>query len=163
MSYSECGIAPMAAPCARGDTPAHATAARPMMPLQAFLVEDSPVIRENLVAALEEMLPLRVVGTAEDEAGAMRWLGDAANRCDIAIIDIFLRQGSGLGVLRALQHSGAAIDRVVLTNYATADMRRQCVQLGASQVFDKSGEIDALVAHCQALHAAGTGGEAAIE
>ena len=126
-----------------------------MTHLKAFLVEDSPVIRENLVAALEELLPLRVVGTAEDEAGAVRWLGDAANCCDIAIVDIFLRRGSGLGVLRALQQRSAKFDRVVLTNYATEDMRRQCLLLGASHVFDKSGDIDALVAYC--LELAGPG------
>ena len=40
-----------------------------MTQLKAFIVEDSPVIRENLVAALEEMAPIRVVGTAEDEVG----------------------------------------------------------------------------------------------
>ena len=39
----------------------------PMTQLKAFIVEDSPVIRENLVAALEEMAPIDVVGTAEDE------------------------------------------------------------------------------------------------
>ena len=44
--------------------------------LKAFIVEDSAVIRDNLVAALEEMVPLKVVGTAEDEAGALSWLAD---------------------------------------------------------------------------------------
>ena len=117
-----------------------------MSNLLAFVVEDSPVIQENLIAALEELAPVKVVGTAVDQAGALHWLTDAGNRCDIAIIDIFLRQGSGMGVLRAL--STAPFERVVLTNYATADIRRQCLALGASAVFDKSGEIDALVAHC---------------
>jgi DNA-binding NarL/FixJ family response regulator len=114
--------------------------------LLAFVVEDSPVIQENLIAALEELAPVKVVGTAVDQTGALTWLTDAGNRCDIAIIDIFLRQGSGMGVLRAL--AAATFERVVLTNYATADIRRQCLALGASAVFDKSGEIDALVAHC---------------
>jgi len=122
-----------------------------MRPLRAFVVEDSPVIRESLVAALEELVPLQVVGTAEDEAGALRWLADPANGCDVAIIDVFLRHGSGVGLLRALQSSGAGFDRVVLTNYATEDIRRQCRQLGASRVLDKSGEIDELVEHCRAL------------
>ena len=119
-----------------------------MAPLLAFVVEDSPVIQENLIAALEELAPVKVVGTAVDEAGALSWLGDSAHRCDIAIVDVFLRQGSGMGVLRALQAAGVGFERVVLTNYATADIRRQCLALGASAVFDKSGEIDALVEHC---------------
>ena len=44
-----------------------------MTQLKAFIVEDSPVIRENLVAALEEMAPIRVVGNAEDESAAIGW------------------------------------------------------------------------------------------
>jgi DNA-binding NarL/FixJ family response regulator len=106
-----------------------------MSNLLAFVVEDSPVIQENLIAALEEMAPVKVVGTAVDQAGALDWLNDGANRCDIAIIDIFLRQGSGMGVLRALLAADAPFERA----------------LGASAVFDKSGEIDALVEHCVAL------------
>jgi len=109
------------------------------------------VIRDNLVAALEEMVPLKVVGTAEDEAGALSWLSEPAHECDIAIVDIFLRRGTGLNVLRALQHARHATDRVVLTNYATDEIRRHALALGASRVFDKSGEIDALVEHCIAL------------
>ena len=45
---------------------------------------------------------------------------------------------------------------VVLSNYATADMRRKCVELGADAVFDKSNEIDALVAYCQRLSDSGS-------
>ena len=123
--------------------------------LLAFVVEDSPVIQENLIAALEELAPVKVVGTAVDQSGALSWLSDNGNRCDIAIIDIFLRQGSGMGLLRALLANAASFERVVLTNYATADIRRQCLALGATAVFDKSGEIDALVEHCiaRAAHA----------
>jgi DNA-binding NarL/FixJ family response regulator len=119
--------------------------------LKAFIVEDSAVIRDNLVAALEEIVPLTVVGTAEDEAGALQWLADPQHACDIAIVDIFLRRGTGLNVLRALQHNGHRTERVVLTNYATDEIRRHALALGASRVFDKSGEIDALVEHCMAL------------
>lgn len=123
--------------------------------LEAFVVEDSAVIRDSLVAALEDMLPLRVVGTAQDEAGALHWLADPANRCDIAIIDVFLRRGSGVGLLRALQSRRAGFERIVLTNYASDAIRRQCLQLGASRVFDKSGEIDALIDYCGGLCGAG--------
>jgi DNA-binding NarL/FixJ family response regulator len=40
---------------------------------------------------------------------------------------------------------------LVLSNYATPDMRKRCAQLGADAVFDKSNEIDALVDYCLAL------------
>ena len=44
------------------------------MTLKAFLVEDSPVIRENLIESLHEMAPVEVVGTADNEAAALAWL-----------------------------------------------------------------------------------------
>ncbi|HSI49602.1 MAG TPA: response regulator transcription factor [Ideonella sp.] len=128
--------------------------------LKTFIVEDSPVIRRNLAAALEEMVPLKVVGHAEDEPSALQWLKDLPAPCDIIILDLFLRQGSGLNVLRqlgdAVQRQDGARRRpvprcVVLTNYATDEMRRQCLQLGASRVFDKSGEIEDLIDYCLTL------------
>jgi DNA-binding NarL/FixJ family response regulator len=125
-----------------------------MHPLRTFIVEDSPVIRENLVATLEELVPVQVVGFAEDEAGAVRWLREPSNEVQLGIIDIVLKQGSGLGVLKALHGSGRALKLVVLSNYVTPDIRRRCLDLGADQVFDKSGDIDALIGYCEDLAAA---------
>jgi DNA-binding NarL/FixJ family response regulator len=122
-----------------------------MTALRAFLVEDSPIIRENLIAALEELAPVEVVGTAEDERSAVDSLASLAPPCDLVIIDIFLKGGSGLGVLRAASALGRPMKLVVLSNYATADMRRRCAALGASRVFDKSNEIDALIDYCESL------------
>jgi DNA-binding NarL/FixJ family response regulator len=126
-----------------------------MTSLKAFIVEDSPVIRENLVAALEEMAPIEVVGTADDEAGALRWLNE--NCCDLAVVDIFLKSGSGLGVLKAASAKLQPMKLVVLSNYATPDMRRKCLELGADRVFDKSNEIDALILYCCRLADGSTG------
>ena len=40
--------------------------ALPTQPLKTYIVEDSRVIRENLIATLEELVPVEVVGTAEE-------------------------------------------------------------------------------------------------
>ena len=128
-----------------------------MTPLKAFIVEDSAVIRENLVAALEELAPIEVVGTAVDEPGAVSWLRSAGQECDLVIIDIFLKTGSGLGVLRAASALSKPMSLVVLSNYATPDMRRKCIELGASRVFDKSNEIDSLMLYCERLASGDTG------
>ena len=122
--------------------------------LKTFLVEDSPMIRENLIAALEELAPVEVVGTADDERSAVDWLTTVAPTCDLVIIDIFLKGGSGLGVLRAARALGRPMTLIVLSNYATPDMRRKCEALGASRVFDKSNDIDALIEYCEQLAAA---------
>ena len=122
-----------------------------MHPLKTYIVEDSPVIRENLIATLEELVPLVVVGTAEDEATALEWLLQPQQTVDLVIIDIFLKGGSGLGVLRGAGAMSPAAKLVVLSNYATADMRRKCLALGAHRVFDKSTDIDGLISDCDEL------------
>lgn len=131
-----------------------------MHQLKTFIVEDSPLIRDSLIATLEELVPVKVVGTAEDELTAIQWLSKADNPCDLVIVDIFLKSGSGLGVLAAAQGLAKKCQLVVLSNYATPDIRRKCLALGANHVFDKSNEIEALIAYCGRL-AAGESGDIA--
>ena len=127
-----------------------------MQPLKTYLVEDSPVIRESLIATLEELVPVRVVGTADDESTAVQWLTGDGNEAQLVIVDLFLKGGSGMGVLRCAQSLRPRCKMVVLSNYATPDVRRKCLELGADRVFDKSNEIDALIAYCGALAAGDT-------
>ncbi|MBA3057859.1 MAG: response regulator [Gammaproteobacteria bacterium] len=124
-----------------------------MHQLKTYIVEDNPVIRESLIATLEELAPVKVVGTAVDEATAVEWLKQPGNQADLVIVDIFLKAGSGLGVLRAASGLAQRQRLVVLSNYATADIRRKCLELGADRVFDKSNEIDALIEYCVQLPA----------
>ncbi|MDQ6627206.1 MAG: response regulator [Pseudomonadota bacterium] len=125
-----------------------------MSRLRAYVVEDSSVIRDNLTETLEENVPLHVVGTAEDEAAAVAWLHDPAHDCDLVIIDIFLRAGNGLGVLKSLAELGRPIERVVLSNHATPEMRAKCTELGADQVFDKSNQIEEMLSYFNRLASA---------
>ncbi len=122
-----------------------------MRALDAYVVEDNVVVLENLIAALEELAPVHVVGTAADESVAVEWLRPDGERCDLVIIDIFLRSGSGLGVIAAARRKRPDAALVVLSNYATDEMHARCLASGADRVFDKSRDIDQLVAYCIAL------------
>lgn len=127
------------------------------MELRTYIVEDNATIRENLIGTLEELASVQSLGWAESEGDARQWLADHAQEWDLAIVDLFLKQGSGLGVLEAMQQRGTGQRVVVLSNYATDDMRQRCALLGADAVFDKSNEIDALVDYCLALGAGAAG------
>jgi two-component system OmpR family response regulator len=116
--------------------------------LKTYIVEDNPTIRENLIATLEELANVEVAGMTDNENDAKVWLNDSQNAWHLAIVDLFLKQGSGLGVLHACRERSAQQKVVVLSNYATADIRQRCAQLGVDAVFDKSNEIDALLAYC---------------
>jgi len=122
-----------------------------MSRLTVFVVEDSETIRRNLVAALEEMAPVQVVGHAEDADSAIARLAQDPPPCDLAIVDVLLRRGSGVDVLKALQARTTRPRCVVLTNYATKPVREHCLALGADRVFDKSAEVERLLEYCEAL------------
>jgi len=115
--------------------------------LDTFLVEDNILVRAGLIAALEELTPVEIVATAGDERTALKWL--AGHRCDLVLIDIFLKGGSGPGMLSRARKCNKTAEFIVLSNYATPSVRRRCLDLGASKVFDKSDELDWLIAYCR--------------
>ena len=119
------------------------------MRLKTYLVEDNPTIRENLIATLEELVDIDAIGVSDTENEAKLWLQNNPLSWDLAILDLFLKQGSGLGVLAACRDRQPSQKVVVLTNYATTDIRQRCTQFGVDAVFDKSNEIDGLVEFCQ--------------
>ena len=119
--------------------------------LTCFIVEDSPIICKNLIATLEELLSVAVVGTAQDERSALDWMAAQAGPCGLMVIDIFLKSGSGLTVLGRARARWPGAPLVVLSNYATPEVRRRCADLGADRVFDKSSELEELLAYCQTL------------
>jgi DNA-binding NarL/FixJ family response regulator len=125
-----------------------------MSTLRAFIVEDNPTILSNLVSTLEELTDVRVVGSAASEASAVQALQQHAHELDLVIVDIFLSGGTGLGVLETAQAMALPAHRVVLSNFATPELRRRCLALGAAQVYDKSRDLDALLDYCDQLSGA---------
>ena len=73
----------------------------PPVKLRTYIVEDNATIRENLIGTLEELASVEAVGVAETEDEGTNWLSTHIEEWDLAIVDLFLRQGSGLGVLAA--------------------------------------------------------------
>jgi CheY-like chemotaxis protein len=76
------------------------------MTFRAFIVEDNSTVRHNLIDTLEELADVVPAGTAETEHEAKRWL--ASQEWDLAIVDLFLRIGSGLNVVEACRGAQAA-------------------------------------------------------
>jgi DNA-binding NarL/FixJ family response regulator len=118
------------------------------MGIKTILVEDNKAIRDAMVPTLSElggMEVLAVVESAEEVIAAMERLTDC---WELAVVDLFLKQGSGLDVLRAcgLHHHSRVV--VVLSNYATPRMREECRALGADEAFDKSTQLDAFFEFC---------------
>lgn len=133
---------------ATASSPQPIVAAIPAVKMKTFVVEDNVTIRDNLISTLEELVPVEAVGSADTAEEGAAWLtGDS--HWDLAIVDLFLKSGTGLRVLQACKGRASRQKMVVFSNYATREMRLRCVELGADAIFDKSTEIDALLIYCQ--------------
>jgi two-component system OmpR family response regulator len=116
--------------------------------MRVYIVEDNATIRDTLLVTLAEFAPVRTAGYAETEEEGARWLARNDAPWDIAIVDLYLKAGSGLGILEACRYRNPKQKIVVLSNHATAEVRWRCAQLGADAVFDKATEIDNLLRYC---------------
>lgn len=120
------------------------------MVLKAILVDDSAKIRETLVPALEELAGFVVVATAESAKEALAAM-NAHPEWHVMIVDMFLKEGSGLEVLNSSRNRESWKKVIVLTNYATKQIRERSIALGADGVFDKSTELDDFFVFCTSL------------
>ena len=108
-------------------------------PLTVFLVEDSLAIRARLAETIRGIEGAELVGEAGTVGEAIE--GIRSTHPGAVILDLQLEDGSGLEVLRAVRLASPALHVAVLTNYATDQHRRACIDAGAEFFLDKSSEF----------------------
>ena len=109
---------------------------------RVFLVEDSVIIRDRLLQLLGGLHGVEVVGSADNAAEALDGIAQAAP--DVVVLDIKLKAGSGIQVLKRIKQSLPGVKVVMLTNYATSEYRRACLEAGAEYFLDKTNEFESL-------------------
>jgi DNA-binding NarL/FixJ family response regulator len=112
----------------------------PKHPLRVFLVEDVAAVRNLIIESLTENTGLEVAGFAETEESALSWL--CSHPCDVLILDLELRRGNGLGLLKALADLDFPPEtvKIVYSNHVSANIRRLAAQFGAAYFIDKTLE-----------------------
>lgn len=116
------------------------------MQVVAVLVEDNIAFRKHVIPAMKEIANIEVIAFAEDADGAQHLL--AREDCHLVVVDLHLRAGSGLDVLAGIRSANQEQSVFMLTSEATDETRRQCMQAGATAVFDKVSELDPFFARC---------------
>ncbi len=107
--------------------------------MRVYVVDDSPLVRERLVALLSEINGVEVIGTADNAEDGIR--GIAEEKPGVAILDIRMPSGSGISVLEAIKRTPDCPTVVMLTNYPYPQYRKKCIDAGADYFFDKSSEF----------------------
>ena len=111
---------------------------------RVFVVDDALIMRNLVIECVEDAGGLEVAGFAGSEASAVAWLRN--HQCDVVILDLELRQGSGLGVLKSLATFIPALKPMVIvfSNHADEISRRVAMELGAAYFLDKTSDADKL-------------------
>ncbi|MCS4511447.1 response regulator [Xylophilus ampelinus] len=125
------------------------------MALRLYLIEDDEAMRSTLAELLSGHLDIEVVGYGDNELSVTHWLSSHDSGWDLAIVDLQLRTGSGIGALQWCATRMPHQKVVVLSGMATDEARARCLALGADGVFDKATEMDAFVAFCCNLKVGG--------
>lgn len=131
-----------------------------MPPLQhrtrVFVVDDAQMVRGLIIECLKEVPGLEIAGVAGSEDTALAWLRN--NSCEVLILDLELRRGTGLGLLKALAsvESSPKLVKIVYSNHADESSRQAAIQLGATHVLDKTLDIDNLRLLLQGIATSGT-------
>ena len=111
--------------------------------VRVLLVEDSNVIAGRITELIGRLPHMDLIGSVDTEAEALRQLTLATP--DVLILDLHLRAGSGFGVLRSLERTGAPRPKIiVLTGFDLPQYRREAEMLGVDAFLNKSRDYHRL-------------------
>ena len=94
-----------------------------------FLIDDHPLVRDSLTMLIDQQDDMQVCGEAEDQASALKGLAQAAP--EIAIVDLSLKEGSGLDLIKHLKAKLPALQVIVLSMHDEKLYAERCIRAGA--------------------------------
>src|SRR5687767_12908554 len=92
-----------------------------------FIVDDSPVVRDRLVAMISELPEVEVVGQADIAFEAINSIRRL--RPLVVVLDISMPGGSGMYVLESIKKEQPNPLVIMLTNFASDQYRQKCLRL----------------------------------
>ena len=120
------------------------------MPIKVFLVEDMKRLQEVIEDLLEMLGDFELVGSATTEAEANLWLEEHPGEWDLAIIDLVLEQGTGMGVIAHTTPRPPHAKVIVFSDYVTPGIHKHCLSLGADAAIPKA-DFSSFMQFCSGL------------
>ncbi|MBC3880232.1 response regulator transcription factor [Undibacterium sp. LX40W] len=108
--------------------------------MNLMIVEDSELVRNQILRAISNEPRIRVVCLCEEEDLAVKEIRRL--NPDFVILDLSLSPGSGLNVLRRIRCFKVESKVLVVTNNTDSAIERECRSFGISGFFDKSNQFD---------------------
>lgn len=113
------------------------------MPTRVLIVDDHPAAREGLAVRVTNCADLDVCGEAADVAEALEVL--AVERPDVAVVDIQLKTGDGLDLVKRIHARDASVRVLVWSMYPDGLYARRALRAGALGYINKEHTTGRLV------------------
>lgn len=117
--------------------------------MRVIVVENSALLRGQLIGVLSELAGIEIVGETQYASEALNSTTEL--RPDVVILDVHLPGGSGIDVLQKIKRLDPAPIVIMLTNTTTLPYRDKCRRAGADFFLDKSGEFGEIIKIIQSL------------
>ena len=107
--------------------------------MRVFIADGSKTSLRRLLTLVGDIRGFELVGYSADAYGAN--VSIDAVKPDVVILDLEMRGGSGIDVLKFTKQKYPSMFFIILTNASSEQYRKHCVELGADFFFDKSTEF----------------------
>jgi DNA-binding NarL/FixJ family response regulator len=111
---------------------------------RVYLVDDHPMVRERLAHLIDQQADLQICGEAGDVAEALE--GIERLRPDIAIVDLSLKNSSGLDLIKDLKARESAVPVLVLSMHDESLYAERVLRAGAMGYVSKQENTRSILA-----------------
>jgi len=110
---------------------------------RVLIVDDHPAIREALSLRIDRQPDLAVCGEAADIADALRLVG--ARKPDVAVVDLTLKTGSGIELIKRIRDRHANIRILVWSMHSESFYAKRALRAGALGYISKDEATDRII------------------
>lgn len=96
---------------------------------KVFLVDDHPLLREGLAGLINRLPEIKICGEAETAGEAID--GICRTKADAAIVDLSLKEGSGIELIKAIRSRSPGTAVLVLSMHDERRYAERCIRAGA--------------------------------
>jgi DNA-binding NarL/FixJ family response regulator len=122
--------------------------------IRVLVVDDHPVVREGLVAVLEDAVDLEVAGTAGSAEQAIEAVGRL--RPDVILLDLELPGMDGTAAIPRLSAVAPETRVIAFTAYDTEERVLSTLEAGARGYLLKGAPADEIIRAIREVHAGGS-------